>query len=314
MTHILRILGTLPLLGLLAASLGLANAAQIQLNSGAPFLCVTVEGGNTAPGTPVIAYSCSGGPEDQWQFVDGQVEGIGTANGVSTCLDLQGGVVAAGALVVLNTCSGSASQLWAIASPIIPGSTIFTGIYNLNAALGACLDSSGGPSVGGGTQLVINPCARAKSENWIVRGAQLQVSSGAPYQCATVQGNKTASGTPVISSACNGGPGQLWDIENGVVYGVGTENGEHKCLSANSSSTVTVSTCTSTNYTDQGLWYAGSCRFYGSCGGGPQVGIIAFYTAGCLDSSGGPSVTGGTQLVINSDCQMGVPPEAWNVR
>src|SRR5579863_9245641 len=116
MTHILGRLRTLPLLVILAASLGLANAAQIQLNSGAPFLCVTVEGGNTAPGTPVIAYSCSGGPEDQWQMVDGQFQGIGTANGVSTCLDVQGGVVAAGALLVLNACNGAASQQWVVSN------------------------------------------------------------------------------------------------------------------------------------------------------------------------------------------------------
>jgi hypothetical protein len=85
---------------------------------------------------------------------------------------------------------------------------------------------------------VINPCANAKSQNWIVRGMQWQVSAGPPYLCATVQGNKTASGTPVISSACNGGPGQLWDFENGLIYGVGTENGAHKCFSTDVNSTV----------------------------------------------------------------------------
>ncbi len=307
MTHILRILGTLPLLGLLAASLGLANAAQIQLNSGAPFLCVTVEGGNTAPGTPAIAYSCSGGPEDQWQFINGQFQGIGTANGVSTCLDVQGGVVAAGALVVLNTCNGAASQQWAVT---YGGGRLFT---EISPVLGSCLDSSGGPSVGGGTQLVINPCSSPKSQNWIVRSAQFQVSSGPPYLCATVQRNKTASGTPVIASACNGGPGQLWDFENALVHGVGTQNGEHTCLTTNSSSpvaTVTLSTCNGYNWD---AWVAVGCAYGSLCGGGPQVGIIAFYDGGCLDSSGGPSVTGGTQLVINYNCKMGVPPEAWKV-
>ncbi|MGA3077714.1 MAG: hypothetical protein ABSG56_29040 [Bryobacteraceae bacterium] len=82
MSRILRVFGTLALLGMLAASMGPANAAQIQLNTGAPYLCAVVEGGNTAAGTPVIAYSCSGGPEDQWEFVNGQFQGIGTANGV----------------------------------------------------------------------------------------------------------------------------------------------------------------------------------------------------------------------------------------
>jgi hypothetical protein len=175
-----------------------------------------VEGGNTAPGTPVIAYSCSGGSEDQWQFINGQFQGIGTANGVSTCLDVQGGVVAAGALVVLNTCDGAASQQWAAgleATSVPP--VFYTGIVS-GISIGinvACLDSSGGPSVGGGTQLVINPCGNAKTQNWIVRGAQFQVSSGPPYLCATVQGNKTASGTPVIASACKMGvPPEAWNV------------------------------------------------------------------------------------------------------
>ena len=313
MTHILRILGTLSLLGLLAASLGLANAAQIQLNSGAPFLCVTVEGGNTAPGTPVIAYSCSGGPEDQWQFINGQFQGIGTANGVSTCLDVQGGVVAAGALVVLNTCDGAASQQWAAgleATSVPP--VFYTGIVS-GISIGinvACLDSSGGPSVGGGTQLVTNVCGNIKTQSWIMRGAQLQVSSGPPYLYATVQGNKTASGTPVISSACNGGPGQLWDFENAVVRGIGTENGEHECLSiSGSSDNVTLSTCNK-NLQYQ-VFNANGCAEDGLCGGGPQVGIIDFENVACLDSSGGP----GTQLVANENCyKMGVPPQAWNIR
>lgn len=34
--------------------------------------------------------------------------------------------------------------------------------------------------IGGGTQLVINPCSAAASQNWTVRGMQLQTSTNAP--------------------------------------------------------------------------------------------------------------------------------------
>ena len=69
MRFISQILGTLPLLGMLAASLAPANAAQIQLYGKAPYKCVAVEGAKIANGTPVIATSCSGGPEDRWSYV-----------------------------------------------------------------------------------------------------------------------------------------------------------------------------------------------------------------------------------------------------
>ncbi len=61
MSRTLRMLGTLAVLGMLAAGIRPANAAQIQLNGNKPYLCVAVQGSSTADGTAVIAYSCSGG-------------------------------------------------------------------------------------------------------------------------------------------------------------------------------------------------------------------------------------------------------------
>ncbi|HUD98763.1 MAG TPA: RICIN domain-containing protein [Bryobacteraceae bacterium] len=90
MSLTLRILGTLAVVGMLAASTGPANAAQIQLNGNKPYLYVAVQGSSTADGTAVIAYSCSGGPNDQWNWVEGQLQGLGTANGKSMCLDVKG--------------------------------------------------------------------------------------------------------------------------------------------------------------------------------------------------------------------------------
>jgi Ricin-type beta-trefoil lectin domain len=121
MSHFLRIFGTLSLLGILAANVRPANAAQIQLNANAPSLCAVVQGSNTAAGTAVIAYSCSGGPNDRWNYINGQFQGLGTYNGASTCLDVKGQGTASGTLVDLWPCNGQQNQQWLIQSGSIMG-------------------------------------------------------------------------------------------------------------------------------------------------------------------------------------------------
>jgi beta-glucosidase len=286
MNHILRIFGILPLVAIVAASFSSANAMQIQLNTGAPYLCIAAEGGNTTPGTPVIVTSCSGGPEDQWQVYYGvYIEGIGTVDGASftgdgnsTCLYVADG----GNLVVLNSCQTE----WYIQG----NGTIDT--FNAGADEEYCLDSSGGPSVGGGTQLMVNPCTGAASQNWILRAMQLEVGNApqvvkAPYRCANVEGNKTADGTPVITYSCDDGPNELWNWVNGQIQGIGTENGTAKCLTASGTavgSLVEMSTC---NGSSQQQW---ATEDYGE--------IVLNDIQYCLDNAG-PAAGGGTQLVIN---------------
>ena len=85
----------------------------------------------------MIAYSCSGGPEDRWNYVNGQFQGIGTANGAAMCLDVKGAGVTAGTLVDLWPCGTQANQQWAVEG---------NQIVALEA--GMCLDRSGGPKVG----------------------------------------------------------------------------------------------------------------------------------------------------------------------
>jgi Ricin-type beta-trefoil lectin domain len=163
MSHILRVLGTVPLLGILAASFGPANAAMLQLNANAPYLCVAVNGGDTANGTPVIAYSCSGWFDEQWNYTYGQFQGIGsTGTNAGTCLS-----------TTRATTPGTPVQLWACDNNVdqqrliengtergLPTSTLIVGVQS-----GYCLDSS----PGSGKQLVINPCTGVASQNWIVR-------------------------------------------------------------------------------------------------------------------------------------------------
>jgi hypothetical protein len=300
MSRILRVFGTLTF-GMLAANFIPANAAQLVLNTGAPHLCAVVQGGNTAPGTPVIAYSCKGGPEDQWNYINGQLQGIGTANGKSMCLDVKGSGIAPGTLVDLWPCNEGLNQQWTIF-----GGAIYTSEAEAQGEL--CLDSNGGPAVGGGTQLVINPCNFNASQDWTVRGIQLELNASAPHVCATVSGSHTADGTPVIAYSCNDEPGQILNLENDQLQGIGTENTVSKCLTASGispGSLVTLSTCTST-LLEQQAWIVDNCSL-----GGPYCIVLADAFL-CLDSSGGPSVGGGTQLVANT-CTGGAS-QNWAIR
>jgi len=172
--------------------------------------------------------------------------------------------------------------------------------------------------VGGGTQLVINPCTGTTSQSWIVRGMQLEFNASAPYVCANVEGGKTANGTPVLAYSCDDAPNELWNYENGQILGIGTENGTARCLSVVRTGgsypiPVTLSTCTSGNvYQD---WVIVNCTYeIGDCPGGPATTyeIKNVPIRGCLDTSGGASVGGGTQLVLNA-CT-GAASQNWNVR
>jgi hypothetical protein len=150
-----------------------AHALQLQLNGNAPYLCAAVQASNTANKTPVISYSCSGGFNDQWNYTGGQFEGLGTSNGAAMCLDVEGAAVAAGTLVDLFQCDGGQNQQWFITEDT-NGITAIIGLQS-----GMCLDSSGGPSAGGGTQLIINTCTGAASQNWLVSRLQFEVSANA---------------------------------------------------------------------------------------------------------------------------------------
>ena len=235
MEGVVRSVTLLSAMVILAISLGHAHAAQIQQGS-SPYKCVAVNGGNTANGTAVIAYSCSGGPEDQWNYIDGQLQGIGTANGTSMCLDVKGQGPTAGTLVDLWPCNGQQNQQWEIQSGFI---------FGVQSQM--CLDSFGGPKVGGGTQLVINPCISANSQIWTVRATQLELSGSFPYLCANVQASKTASGTPILAYSCDGAPNELWNyLSNHEFNGLGTDNGKTTCLTSSGStagSLVTLSSC-----------------------------------------------------------------------
>jgi Ricin-type beta-trefoil lectin domain len=290
---------------LLTASARPARALALQLNTDAPYICVAVEGSLTANGTPVIAYSCSGGLDQQWNYLEGQL--IGGAGGYK-CLDVADNGTTAGTLVDYYTCHGSQNQQWRIEAGE-NGTTAIVGVQS-----GFCLDSSGGPSVAGGTQLVINPCSGATSQNWNVRRTMFELNTNAPYLCISVNNAETVIGTPVIATSCSVAFQDEWDYNFGTLDGIGTANPgtaeKYKCLTATgktSGSTVVLSGCGATLKPTQ-LWTVENGVELGL----PTSTLIVGVDGLCVDSKGGPSVGGGTQLII--DTCTGATSQNWIVR
>lgn len=289
---------------LLTINAGRARALALQLNTNAPYTCVAVEGGLTANGTPVIAYSCSGGFDQQWNYLEGQLIG-GTGD---KCLDVADNGTTAGTLVDYYTCHSSQNQQWLIKAGE-NGTTAIVGVQS-----GFCLDSSGGPSEGGGTQLVINPCSGATSQNWNVRRSLFELNTDAPYRCIAVNNARTVSGTAVLATSCSVAFQDEWDYNFGTLDGIGTANpgtGEkYKCLTATgetSGSTVVLSACTATLKATQ-IWTIENGVLLGL----PTSTLIVGVDGLCVDSKGGPPVGGRTQLII--DTCTGATSQNWIVR
>ncbi|MER5488261.1 glycoside hydrolase N-terminal domain-containing protein [Streptomyces sp. NPDC002812] len=73
-------------------------------------LCVDASGGQSADGTAVLLYTCTGGANQKWTLnTNGTISGIG-----GKCFDLKGLGTAAGTKLQLYTCGVSANQKWAL--------------------------------------------------------------------------------------------------------------------------------------------------------------------------------------------------------
>jgi len=288
MSYILRACGILPLLAILA-SFCPAHAAQLQVNGNAPYACAAVQGGTTTNGTPVILYSCGDAPPQQWNYLDGQLLGIGTANGLSVCMESSGST--SGSKVVISACNGGQNQQWYFQD------------NNVVAVEGnLCLDSTPGLS----NQLVVNSCTPAASQNWNVRGMEIQLSSDAPYACFSVDGSLTANGTKVLLYSCDEGPAQQWYYSAGQIIGLGTNGARTKCLSAaakTAGSAVELSGC---NGDEKQQWLMVPASRVGASGSASVVTLQN--TDVCVDSSGGV----GAPLVVNK-CS-GTASQNWIVR
>ncbi len=146
-------------ISLLGASSG--NAAVLSVGpSNAPYgayQCADVRGASLTNLTPIQAYDCHAGANQQYQLI--YTGGVGMtiyALGAQRCVDVTGAGKAAGTLVESYPCNGTVAQKW----------YYWQGeLYNPNSAM--CLDAG---NIDNGTQLRIEPCNLSKSsQNWQIK-------------------------------------------------------------------------------------------------------------------------------------------------
>ena len=113
------------------------------------FICADVSRASTVPGTPITAYDCTAGPNEQFEFNGATIYALGGQG----CVDIRGGSTAAGTPVQFWPCNGTAAQQWYYENGEI---------YNPQS--NKCLDAT---TLNNGQQLVINSCdGNSISQNW----------------------------------------------------------------------------------------------------------------------------------------------------
>jgi GH25 family lysozyme M1 (1,4-beta-N-acetylmuramidase) len=152
--------------------------------------CLNDPAGETANGTHIIAWSCTGKSNQRWTVVQD-----GTLRTGGKCLSTAGDSRSNGAKLVLETCnSKDGAQLWQAA----------TDGQLVNPQSGKCLDVAA-TSAANGAQPVIEPCANSTSkpnEHWLRPAAA--IASGQPGKCVA------ASGTAVVLATCANTTAQHW--------------------------------------------------------------------------------------------------------
>lgn len=103
-----------------------------------------------AADTPVTLYPCYNGSSNQWKFVDGRIENVGSGG---MCMDVRS--YATHTPVILNYCYGGGGQQW---RPRADGTISSVGSGNTQ-----CIDLT---SYATGTQVKLYPCYDAVSQKW----------------------------------------------------------------------------------------------------------------------------------------------------
>jgi GH25 family lysozyme M1 (1,4-beta-N-acetylmuramidase) len=152
--------------------------------------CLNDPAGETANGTHIIAWSCTGKLNQRWTAVQD-----GTLRTGGKCLTTAGDSRSSGAKLQLEPCnSKDGAQLWQAA----------TDGQLVNPQSGKCLDVPAA-SAANGAQPVIEPCANSASkpnEHWLRPAAA--IASGQPGKCVA------ASGTAVVLATCANTTAQHW--------------------------------------------------------------------------------------------------------
>jgi hypothetical protein len=132
-----------------------AHAAVLSVGSPAApfggFVCADVRTGNLTSGTPIQAYDCHAGPDQQYAWYGSTILALGGQR----CVDVLGAGTAPGTTVDSATCNGTAAQDWYYSEGQI-----------INPHSGLCLDAR---NMANSTQLIVNTCDGEQSQQWQIK-------------------------------------------------------------------------------------------------------------------------------------------------
>jgi Ricin-type beta-trefoil lectin domain len=117
--------------------------------------CADVRGNSLTPGTPVQAFKCLAGPNQQFELYGDLSGGTIYTLGGQMCLDVVGAGTAPGTPVDSNTCNGTPAQDWYY---------YYGQIIYFKADL--CLDAG---NMDNTTQLIVNTCNGSNSQQWQIK-------------------------------------------------------------------------------------------------------------------------------------------------
>jgi hypothetical protein len=162
--------------------------------------CVEAPPGRVDGGTELRTWTCGDGPNQKWTFDDGILK-----NGTGRCMSVAGSSTSRGTRVELSDCHGGPSQRWALTDH---GQQL--GPRALYGVGGKCLEDA--PASSGGKLRMTN-CNGSGDQRFILRkdGALVAEGSG---RCVSTNGDG-----PAVARACDGGPGQRWSYQQGMLVG-----------------------------------------------------------------------------------------------
>jgi hypothetical protein len=287
--------------GMVLAGSGAAYAFEITqpIPNTSDSACLDVRGSKTANATPIDAYPCNDGFNEQWNYVDAFVQGIGTTGSKARCLSTTTNTIAGS--VELGGCGGST-----------PGWYFADNEMKDNVGGLFCLDSRG--KYGANAQVVIRGCTGSASQIWVMKDIVITqpIPKTADSACVDVRGGAIADGTAVDAYPCAEAVNERWTYVDHQLQGV-TTNTVKTCLGETTGGAVQLQTCDGSK---QQQWLL-MPYYFGAAGT-----IIMNATSGptswkCLDSQG---EYGGTAQLVLTVCnvldypQVGAVSQIWELR
>ena len=281
--------GVIAGVGLLTSDASPINAAIFTVGPPDDLVCMNVRYNSTAAGTPVIAFDCLAGPEQQFEFAgpdcvthtsfsacEQYPKNVPPGTTIYTvpsnpptasasyfnCLDVEGAGTANGTPVISNPCNGSVNQQFIYQNGQI---VVYTSINSPK-----CLDAT---DMANFTQIIINDCTASASQQWHIKGAVL--TNGTPN--GAFGGNVCASANPLMPVTptdfpidvedCQAGPNQRFYFAGSTIY----MNSGQRCMSLTAFGvTPGLVNDFCTGSTDQQFYYSNGL-------------IVAIKTGQCLD-------------------------------